>query len=177
MQVTKLCRECGDDKPIEAFTPRLGGRWRELRCRPCAAERMRQRRFPPAMDGVKECSRCGDVLPITEFSRAPQNVDGRLGHCEPCRKWSKRSRDYGLPIEVLKRRLDAQGHRCAICGEAEPPVASNRKVDGWHFDHDHRTGRPRGFLCFTCNQRLGVLESDPQWVEAARAYLARYAVD
>ena len=41
--------------------------------------------------------------------------------------------------------IDAQGGVCAACKTDEPV----------HVDHDHKTGRVRGILCFLCNQALG----------------------
>jgi hypothetical protein len=53
--------------------------------------------------------------------------------------------------------------RCWICG-AEPGA---RKL---HRDHDHRTGEPRGLLCFRCNAALRPY-MDWHWLDAAAEYL------
>jgi hypothetical protein len=89
-------------------------------------------------------------------------------------------RKYGISESQYLARLEAQGHRCAICGwdwrDAEEP---RRLV----VDHDHRTGKVRGLLCGGCNTGLGdardfrelVGAANPDWprarVEAACAYL------
>ncbi|MEU9115034.1 endonuclease domain-containing protein [Streptomyces sp. NPDC048483] len=39
-----------------------------------------------------------------------------------------------------------------------------------HVDHDHRTGKVRGVLCFNCNSGLGLLRDDPQAARRAIAY-------
>lgn len=51
---------------------------------------------------------------------------------------------------------------CAIC--ADP----TRRV-GW--DHDHLTGRHRGWLCNNCNAALGLLRDSPALLTRAAAYL------
>lgn len=58
------------------------------------------------------------------------------------------------------------GEFCAICGR-DP--SSLRRLDR---DHDHRTGEPRGLLCWACNSQLrGWMTAD--WLRKAAAYLDR----
>lgn len=58
-----------------------------------------------------------------------------------------------LPGADYLRLLADQGGGCAICG-ATP------KTRRLHTDHDHKTGRVRGLLCYRCNRAL------PAWVSA-----------
>jgi len=58
---------------------------------------------------------------------------------------------------------------CEICGK--PPKPGGRAL---HQDHDHRTGKQRGKLCFTCNRFiLGKYATAPK-LRAAADYLDRY---
>lgn len=61
------------------------------------------------------------------------------------------------------------GERCAIC--LRERSEKDRRFDR---DHDHRTGRPRGLLCWTCNKRL-TRDVTPEWLRAAADYLERTA--
>ncbi len=71
-----------------------------------------------------------------------------------------RLKKYGLTEEQLSAMRDAQGQKCACCGE----------LSLLGIDHCHATGRVRGLLCHPCNMAVGVvLES----AERARA-VARY---
>jgi hypothetical protein len=42
-----------------------------------------------------------------------------------------------------------------------------------HCDHDHRTGKFRGWLCRMCNTAIGALGDDVDGLERALAYLRR----
>jgi len=42
--------------------------------------------------------------------------------------------------------FQAQGGVCGIC--KRPPKPGKNL----HIDHDHKTGRPRGLLCYRCNK-------------------------
>lgn len=67
----------------------------------------------------------------------------------------------GTPVthEQYLAILEAQGHKCAICGK-------HVNGDG-HLDHNHQTGAPRGILCSQCNLALG-------WLEPHLGYVAAY---
>ena len=57
---------------------------------------------------------------------------------------------------------------CEICGN--PP-----KKRALHRDHDHKTGRQRGLLCFTCNRFILGKYATAAKLRAAADYLDRYA--
>jgi recombination endonuclease VII len=85
-----------------------------------------------------------------------------------------RKRRHGRDPEAARRAArrfsgieDPSGERrvgpCDACG---------RHADPLRYDHDHATGKPRGWLCPRCNVLLGGIESDvlPQLL----AYLAHW---
>lgn len=53
-------------------------------------------------------------------------------------------RKYGITLAQYDAILRSQGGVCKLCGR--PP----RKL-ALAVDHDHKTHRVRGLLCFTCN--------------------------
>lgn len=63
--------------------------------------------------------------------------------------------------------LDTHGGKCAIC---------TNPFQGTPFlDHDHKTGKVRGFLCSACNSALGLFADDTKRLQAAIRYLKRAA--
>jgi hypothetical protein len=71
---------------------------------------------------------------------------------------------YGLTEAQWVVMFARQGGACAIC--------RRRVAYRLHTDHDHKTGRVRGLLCFRDNHRLlGRGLEDPALHDAAAAYL------
>jgi hypothetical protein len=50
---------------------------------------------------------------------------------------------------------------CEVCG----------KVCKTIFDHDHKTGKFRGWLCHQCNTALGLAQENPVILEALKNYV------
>jgi hypothetical protein len=57
--------------------------------------------------------------------------------------------------------IDRQGGYCIIC--FDKPAE--------HVDHDHKTGKVRGVLCFNCNGGLGQFGDNIGKLESAIEYL------
>lgn len=123
---TRICQECIESSP---------GALRMIRARLRIAE---------CPEGKRWCTACDEFLPPAQFASA-ENV------CEACRTSKDRAghlrRTYDLEPEEYERLLRAQDGRCAIC-------QSTPKKRPLMVDHEHRTGRIRGLLCFWCNHRL-----------------------
>ncbi len=72
---------------------------------------------------------------------------------------------YGLEPEQYTAMLESQGGVCAICGR--PPAKKSLEVD-----HDHKSGKVRGLLCWRCNSRLlSAAGVDPARLRRAALYL------
>jgi hypothetical protein len=99
------------------------------------------------------CAECG-----------PVRVDHK-GKCKVSRrKWRDPAR-----FETLRERTPdvERPTECAIC---HGPSVNARRLNR---DHDHKTGRERGYLCHNCNIGLGNFKDDPALLAAAAAYLER----
>ncbi len=75
---------------------------------------------------------------------------------------------YGITLRQYNIMLFSQNLSCAICKKHKSEFKKNLAVD-----HNHKTGRVRGLLCYYCNKfRVG-----RQTLESAKAvfeYLVKY---
>lgn len=55
---------------------------------------------------------------------------------------------YGLTEDQLAKMKIKQAYKCLICNKKKRLV----------IDHDHKTGKVRGLLCYRCNSRLCLFE-------------------
>lgn len=141
-----------------------------------------------AESGLRRCSECKRVLPLTDFYPGSPKSKKGWTYCRSCegeRGRRRREANPGLSTKVARRLrygilpdqyeqlVAAQGGFCAICGE----VSSVKRRDGrprqLDLDHDHSTGLVRGLLCVRCNRGIGLLDDDPALLQAAALYLQR----
>jgi hypothetical protein len=98
------------------------------------------------------CIVCGPNTPVRLNSRKTPVclVQARL--YDRGRHYKKK---YGADV--------APADKCEVCG-------STKKVC---YDHDHATGKHRGWLCDRCNRALGIVQDDPALLRALADYLSK----
>jgi len=74
-------------------------------------------------------------------------------------------RRYGITGADFDAMVEVQGGTCAVCDQKPE-----------HVDHDHKTGKVRGILCFNCNQALGNVRDDPDVLRGLIRYLRRHGL-
>lgn len=133
---------------------------------------------------TKQCSRCLEVKPWSEYTMRGKSRGGESRPQAFCRKcgvarvqaWKAKhpERYAALKNGTLQKRRAAkvalvgrEPHACDICGVLF--VGSHH--DAGHYDHNHATGEPRGWLCTKCNVGIGSLGDNPKIVERALKYL------
>jgi len=148
---------------------------------------------------MKTCSKCKEEYPATSeyFYRHSARKDGIASACKMCRKVEeklyyqnnkkkiiKRNQDYrknnpnvrrqrelkkiGFTLDLYNLMLENQNGLCALCGTDNPGGVWNQ----WAPDHDHKTGKARGVLCFSCNTTIGHIEAkDSDWMNRAKKYI------
>lgn len=138
--------------------------------------------------------------PKTEFYTHKQSKDGLGSWCKACnreailsspsraesakgyraeqmRRWRAANPERNLETNrrQLARRLGLpeptrpRPDNCESCGD--PPSAKG--LGRLSRDHDHVTGKFRGWLCTGCNLSAGCLKDDPLRVDKLAAYLRR----
>jgi hypothetical protein len=100
-------------------------------------------------------------------------VDRRITHILASTRASAKKRGYAAvttpraEIVTFAERWIEQGRQCCLCRKAIP---EGEEV----LDHDHQTGRFRGFLHRLCNMVVGVADAvGDSLVEALADYLRR----
>lgn len=79
------------------------------------------------------------------------------------------ARKFGLTLDEFNALRAAQANCCAIC--SMPFTEAVRGDGAVAVDHDHRTGRVRGLLCFKCNAGIGYLRDSAVLLRMAASYL------
>lgn len=137
--------------------------------------------FNPAQTGdqydKKICNVCNRLLPIDNFQKnqnGKNNRTVRRPSCNDCRDIidgvslsAKDKRD----MERIKPNYEIW--ECPICGKRTIPGLTSKVV----LDHDHSTGKPREWICDSCNTGLGRFKDNVKLIERAIAYLHKFDND
>lgn len=162
------CKECFGLRNADSYRRKLAKEGKEP---------VREyRRIGQEPDGMKYCPNCKEIKPVTEFGKNKAEKSGFTAYCLPChntvmreqrvkRDGSTRNfhlkRRYGLTEVEVEEMIAKQGGKCMIC----------RVAKAEHVDHDHKTGKVRGILCFNCNGGLGQFKDHWDVMARAIAYL------
>ena len=191
---SKRCTKCGAEKPLDEFHRGKGPDWRVAKCKQCRrVERCatltisgRSRRSvahlqqleelkAAVVPGMKVCSQCLEIKPLSAFHNHASFPDGKGSWCKGCMSAAQKPKRHGLTLkhrhgltqDEYDRMLQLQAGCCAICRVTNPGT-----VHGWFVvDHNHATGVVRGLLCDRCNLGLGQFEDDSSRLIAAAQYL------
>lgn len=131
---------------------------------------------------------------LDNFHRNKASKDGHTTRCKECAKaynlqWQaanpekakyawrtaeaksrdnlrSRARKYGLTKEELESLIESANGVCEIC---------KRVPDRWLVvDHCHNTEIVRGMLCERCNQALGLLADNTEYMYSAIEYITKH---
>lgn len=80
------------------------------------------------------------------------------------RDWELRN-EYGITLLTYIAESKARDNSCDIC---------KKQVKSLHVDHNHTTGRLRGYLCGSCNRGIGLLQDSTIIMKNALAYMETY---
>lgn len=150
---TKICTKCKVEKPLTGFRFRSD----------------RQKYIP-------RCNICERAWAKTYNSKLPRDQVNKKAvaryQANPDKARRLRRAGYsGIGIQKYLELENLYGSACNICGTTD-------KIGGRHlaYDHDHTTGKFRGFLCMNCNQGLGKFFDKIELLESAITYLNKQGV-
>ena len=105
----------------------------------------------------KKCNKCDTIKPLSSFRQCRLYRGMEQG--EYTRSCEKR-----LAKQLAQAKIDAppKTKKCCCCFS---------ESDHLVLDHDHETGKFRGWLCRNCNQGIGKLGDNLQGVTKAVKYL------
>lgn len=119
----------------------------------------------------KVCNVCCKLLPTYSFSRNQNGVNNRpvrRPSCDDCRVEID-----GVDVPSAEKRIwerrkpNLEPFTCPICRKTTIPGLTSKVV----LDHDHRTGRVRGWICDSCNTGIGRFKDDVELLKSAIEYL------
>lgn len=120
----------------------------------------------------KVCNRCHVLKPVDEFKKNQNQKGGRVirrPSCQACRLDIDRRYVPAHIKRAAEKNKPAKGSvwRCPIC-EKQTIVDYTVKLV---LDHDHRSGKTRGYICDSCNTGLGRFRDDRIYLENAIKWL------
>ena len=128
---------------------------------------------------MKTCTRCLQEKDDSEFyliKRPPPRKPTLYRHCKECHKevskentayakdWELKKK-YGITLEEYREQVTKRENRCDVCSEV---------VRTLHVDHNHTTGKVRGYLCGSCNRAIGLLKDSSAVCKGASNYLEKH---
>lgn len=108
---------------------------------------------------MKKCNKCGVILNDSNWSKSCKNHKGPEYICKICKSIQVKTWHFIHPGYKLRKKYynngfidykkiqnlkDKQDNRCYVCGTKE-------ENKSFHIDHDHQTGKIRGWACPDCN--------------------------
>lgn len=114
---------------------------------------------------IRSCKDCYNAYGRTRNKNRHKRLDVKEWH-----KYNHILKTYNLSKSDYYKKLELQLNGCAICKQEFSEI---RKVG---IDHNHKTGIVRDLLCYKCNNILGQLNDDENYIWNILEYLKRHSV-
>lgn len=148
--IVKICKKHGELQKVHA---KLDGKY--YKCRLCMYERTRtyEKNNP-------------EKIRLAKNKRYSNNSS----------KYRKLSivRKKNITVSQYDQMILDQDNKCAICKRKETRIRKGElKPRPLCIDHDHKTGKLRQLLCWSCNAGLGFFQENIEYFESAISYIRR----
>lgn len=121
------------------------------------------------VDDGRVCYTCKRSLPLSMYYTLSKGSNVYGHNCKECKNkiTSDQRQRYKTAPPI------PEDYTCPICLRKDEDITARRNGNkaGWCLDHDHSTGKFRGWLCHSCNRGIGALDDDVKTLERAIAYL------
>jgi DNA-directed RNA polymerase subunit RPC12/RpoP len=118
----------------------------------------------------KICSKCGEDLPLTEFSKS-SGANYLRRECKKCNNQLAKER------KAIKEKYETpdESYVCPVCLSDHESIkyAGGQKCAAWTADHIHGTEILRGFICHNCNRGFGMFKHNVEILQRAIEYLEK----
>ena len=107
------------------------------------------------------CKKCNKDLPVSCFDKWKTGSNKYQPYCRECNR--VRIKEH---MRLKRGLINAAGpllESCEGCG-------ANVKLS---MDHNHKSGKFRGWLCTRCNLALGTLQDNPETLHKLFKYLQK----
>ena len=167
----KKCKDCGETKPFTEYAKNYRMKDGYInKCHDCLLiekaiyrdknklklrEYQRNYQATPEYKVKKQVYRQRPEVKLKERQRKGYNIIPRK---------SKGHKNNRLSKDEYNIMLEKQGHNCAIC---------HNHLIRPNIDHDHKTNKIRGLLCFHCNVGLGFFKDKVEYLNDAIKYLSK----
>lgn len=121
---------------------------------------------------TKYCKKCDRTLPASSFGNA---CGGNYLYSE-CRECSRRLSKIRKNLRENYPLENPKSYSCPICEKTHTELqgtGGHRLKDPWVMDHDHKTGKYRGYICHSCNRGLGIFQDSIPLLNNAIEYLKK----
>lgn len=119
---------------------------------------------------TKRCSECKRTLPLSKFGKA----SGAKYLRYDCKDCGKKMTNARKKLRVLHPLVNPEDHHCPICNASAKQAfgqGGQNLKSSWVLDHDHETGKFRGYICHNCNRGLGLFANSIERMLKAIEYL------
>lgn len=172
------CYRCHKTKLIKEFARNSHARKGLCcNCKECQRILRKERRLKLDLGRVpiesKQCVRCKETKPVSEFDSNLHNTDGFTTYCKECKYRRQSLKTYNLSPQESDMIFKGRSGKCAIGNSVETAVRNGR-VRKLSIDHSHKTGKVRGLLCQRCNSALGLARDDSSILRKMAEYLESF---
>lgn len=174
---SKMCTKCNIDKLLEEFSAGHAFLGKKAHCRACVSETHRKQMLNQDYRNSRRVK-----------SKEAREKHGKKYKVKYKEKYNKRKNDEKFKLQARGLRITRywpgstwqealqnyeallieHNHSCAVCKKHKSHFSRNLSVD-----HNHKTGKVRGLLCYRCN-RLYVNINTIETAKAVYEYLVKY---